>query len=703
MPSPFVSARWIWSAARPGSAYVLFARALPLPAAARSVRVRIAAIHDYDLYLNGALVHRGPVRGEPRWCLYDEFDHPLDPAGAKLDIAVVVHHALPTVRSSMPSAPGLRAEFQVDGAWIGTDDAWHCLDLDMWAKDTPRRSGALDRGEDYNAALEPDGWQQKRFPQADSWPRAECVAPVDETVCEYQLRPLPMLTQNFATPVRFTAWRAPSAGPQDFAALSSFADTEPLEPIARDQNWSPQAANALLSQANALTLDLGREEVGHYVLDLEAPEGAIVEVSGAELLRDGRPWILRKGVSYSVRLRTRAGRQRFTNFIWSGFRYLHIIFRNGATGVRLHSAGAQTRRLALPPPRPIVDPDPRMSAILRLCEHTIRVGAQEHMVDCPTREQAQYWGDALFIADTLWHCFGEPRFLRWYLDCFLHVPFRPDGQIPCVYPGTHPVALVDYSLVPLIGQQFHHEHTGAYHRPQETFTKAEQLKRWYDARLNADGIVALDFDFEGGKPRGLINFIDHPGIGWHNFPHPGIDRSPVSCPLNTFYCKYLCVLADLGRAIGHPSAPAIARQAADLRAAIRRTFLRGGIFRDALHPDGPGRAASWQTNALAVLFDIAEPEEAAPVMRTMLEGYDRLCRCSPYFHFYFLFALRRAGLESEARDLILREWGPMLDAGATTTWEGFAGDEKDSLCHPWSTAPLLFAARKGDRAAKTDM
>ena len=40
--------------------------------------------------------------------------------------------------------------------------------------------------------------------------------------------------------------------------------------------------------------------------------------------------------------------------------------------------------------------------------------------------------------------------------------------------------------------------------------------------------------------------------------------------------------------------------------------------------------------------------------------------------------------------LIEREWGAMLARGATTTWEGFLGDAKDSLCHPFSTAPLLF-------------
>ena len=47
-------------------------------------------------------------------------------------------------------------------------------------------------------------------------------------------------------------------------------------------------------------------------------------------------------------------------------------------------------------------------------------------------------------------------------------------------------------------------------------------------------------------------------------------------------------------------------------------------------------------------------------MQAMLDGYDRLCRCSPYFHFYFLPALRKAGLEREAVALIVREWGTIV-------------------------------------------
>lgn len=35
-------------------------------------------------------------------------------------------------------------------------------------------------------------------------------------------------------------------------------------------------------------------------------------------------------------------------------------------------------------------------------------------------------------------------------------------------------------------------------------------------------------------------------------------------------------------------------------------------------------------------------------------------------------------------------WKSMINEEATTAWEGFWGDDKDSHCHPWSTAPHLY-------------
>jgi hypothetical protein len=441
------------------------------------------------------------------------------------------------------------------------------------------------------------------------------------------------------------------------------------------------------SKGNAFTLDLGRECIGFYLVELDAPAGVVLEVSGAELLRDGRPWIYRKGTSYSARYRTRAGRQRFVSFAWNGFRYLHLVIRGGAQEVRIRDVACLERCVPLGPAQPYPGTDPDLGRVYDLCRSTLEVGLQEHLIDCPTREQTQYWGDAVHIAQSLWLGFGERSYLEWYLEGFLHVPFTEVGQISSTYPGAH-ISLLDYSLIPVLGQPFYREHTGAFYRPQATLEKALRLKQWYDALTDGDGLVS--FDYEALADQGLRNFIDHPGIGWHNFPHPGIDREGVSCPLNTFFYIFVRTLSELAAALGRDEADTLADQARRLAGAIRRRFYDGKVFHDARKEGLLSGGTSWQTNALAVYAGLIEGREATHALRAMLAGYDHLCRCSPYFYFYLLPALRVAGMVDEAVALVKQEWGSMLARDATTTWESFAGDAMDSLCHPWSTAPFLF-------------
>ncbi|MFP4384700.1 MAG: hypothetical protein ACLFST_11210 [Spirochaetia bacterium] len=93
---------------------------------------------------------------------------------------------------------------------------------------------------------------------------------------------------------------------------------------------------------------------------------------------------------------------------------------------------------------------------------------------------------------------------------------------------------------------------------------------------------------------------------------------------------------------------------------------------------------------------IISPEQARKALDVMFEGYSRLCSCTPYFYYYFLPAFRRCGKESMAYSLIKQEWGVMTASGATTAWEGFLGNERDSLFHLWSTAPLNFLGDPDD-------
>ena len=76
---------------------------------------------------------------------------------------------------------------------------------------------------------------------------------------------------------------------------------------------------------------------------------------------------------------------------------------------------------------------------------------------------------------------------------------------------------------------------------------------------------------------------------------------------------------------------------------------------------------------------------------------------TPYVSAYEAMALIKCGRKDDAKALVEKVWGSMLDAGATSVWEGFNPEEKGderwlfygrpfgkSLCHAWSAAPVFL-------------
>jgi hypothetical protein len=90
---------------------------------------------------------------------------------------------------------------------------------------------------------------------------------------------------------------------------------------------------------------------------------------------------------------------------------------------------------------------------------------------------------------------------------------------------------------------------------------------------------------------------------------------------------------------------------------------------------------------LAAYAGVAPPERVARSLTNLFEKprQDVIQIGTPYFYFFYLRALRGAGRHQEALDVTRRDYGKMLEAGATTWWEHFGGYA--SLCHAWSAAP----------------
>src|SRR5262245_1756529 len=117
----FSIGRWIWTNIQRPNHYVAFVKTVPLQRRQEVVRVRIIASSYYELFLNGEYVARGPVYGDPHWCLYDELSFTPAADAKQLNITILVHHSDgANILSLLPAPGGVIADFYGDDWHIGT-------------------------------------------------------------------------------------------------------------------------------------------------------------------------------------------------------------------------------------------------------------------------------------------------------------------------------------------------------------------------------------------------------------------------------------------------------------------------------------------------------------------------------------------------------------------------------------------------------
>jgi hypothetical protein len=694
---------WIWHPEKKRNQYVLFHKYITTPEMVSKIWVSITASYHYELYINSEFINRGPVHGDPARQPVDTFPVSIEEEKRNLEVTVLVHHVSGTYLSYVtPAPPGLTCWIRWPGGEDLTGESWRCLDLSMWSNNSPERHHYLDYVEDYNAAEEPDGWRTGGYNPGDApdWVAPVLITGEDNIWKGYHNRSVPFIERITRQPVRFRAWRAPGAGPENPFRISRIHDEEELLPVSPWLPWNISLFCDLQETANAFTFDYGEEYTGFYRILTGAKEGTVIEISGAELLKDEeRPWIFRKGGCYSVRYRAAGGANSFRSFSWNGFRYIHTVIRRlPDRNPSLTQVSCIQRQVKLPE---CIVGEPKEDAVLkqifRLCRNTLRKGVQEHLIDCPTREQTPAWADSQFTGRGIWIAFGVEGYLCQYMDMYIQAPVNENGVINARYPGTNPKSVwLDMCLIPALAEDFYCRKKGVYYRPEEFLKKALKIKVWFDEHTDSRGLV--DFPFQEYWDKSLRNFIDHPGLGMHDSPHPGIDRDGTSCPLNCFFYGFIRILADMAASIGNSQSASLYRQSEELAEEIREVFYDGTVFHDTRKEDGSlSCGTSWQTNSLSVYMGLIPRDQASKALDMMVQKYSELCRCTPYFYYYLLPALRRCGEESKAYELIKQEWGVMTAAGATTTWEGFLGNNRDSLFHLWSTAPLNFFGDPDDR------
>jgi|GEM_PF-1143933 len=718
----FEKARWIWCKEQRPNTYCCVRGHLEIPAVPLHGVIRIIADSRYRFHVNGTYVGQGPTPFKPPYLYVDSYDITAHLRTGHNVIAVLgnfhgVKHCTYT-----PGTPGVIAEIEVtdvDGkvTRLATGSDWKVHHLDAYRREVPRRTWATPWCEYYDARLEPAGWKTPAFDDS-TWPTATEMKPGAFTFLPRVVAPLEEYRVNPSTWVG--VWSTATGVPLEPnrkgvqpPGLSELMDREKLKRlrVPTTPAGDPLAIKAG-KRGTAFAVDLRKEIAGHLEIDVECPEGTVIDLCPTESLKNGRPWCFRKHGEYSRRYIARAGRQTWRCFGYDGIRYLHAVVRGPHGNVVFHRLGAWLRQSSLPIRATFECNDPAINRIWEITCHSVRVGSQEVHVDCPTREQTSAWGDHIWSGLWAGYMTGDFSALRHLVISIEQVQMR-DGQLPCyafasdhdMSPVHEQLPLYDYSLIAVWGVWIYLLATGDRDLAARVVPACDRVLDWYRKQVGPTGLVELDGDAMWKKLHGQL-FIDHPGLGCHNAPYPGLDRRGINTPLNCFFIQALDAQANvLGQLGQNKRARSLKLEAERVRTAAGTLFYRPaeGAYADGYFEGKPLERISQQANSLAVISGVCPPDWAPLVLDRVLHPRDRrLCRCATYFWTYLADALCMSGMHSRMLKEVVQLWNEMAEKGATAWWETFLGDELDSLCHIWSCVPgyLLLAEILGIKPAE---
>ena len=482
-----------------------------------------------------------------------------------------------------------------------------------------------------------------------------------------------------------------------------------------------------------LVVDFGRELVGYLELELDAPEGAIVDANLFEGIDEtGIFWTW--GLHNSLRYTCRDGHQTFRSFIRRGFRYASLTVRNHRRPLRVRRVACLLNTYPVQERGQFACSDALLTEIWRVAAYTVRLCMEDTYVDCPAYEQVFWVGDARNSALVNAVAFGAyaltDRCLRLVgqsLSRDLDPLKRPELR-------ARPHLTTDHVVSSWFSEI-----------PMWTFLWVWNV--WEHYWLTGDRAALADH-YEPVRrcleiAEGFLterDLLDVPDV-WNLVDWAAMDltRSGEVTSNTALMAEALRRAALMADTLDRPDEGARYRALAHrLREAINRHCWdeQRGAYVDTVRdataytraaalaqqvgypPEEAARFAARErisepTNTLVLLCDCATPERrerVAPLALAAREGHyissspwaseswpaEQVVPVgSPWFLFFTLETLIALGHTEMALEIVGTQWARMLEKGATTFWETFpggvgAGHWSRSLCHGWSAAPAYF-------------
>ena len=319
----------------------------------------------------------------------------------------------------------------------------------------------------------------------------------------------------------------------------------------------------------------------------------------------------------------------------------------------------------------------RLNQIWSVAQHTFLLCSGIFFIDGAKRDKWIWSGDA-------YQSFFVNRYLMADADIDQRTILALRGNDPMT---KHINTIVDYSLLWLLGVDYHNEGYGDREFLELVYPKMVSLMEFCNGRRDEHGFLI-------GKEKDWI-YID-----WAD-----MDKDGPLCAEQMLYAACFRLMEKISEQLGKDGS-AYRQKYEKLTAAIEKFFWdeEKGAYIDSF--TSGKRNVTRHANIFAVLFSIADKDKQEKILVNVLENDEIPAITTPYFNFFELDVLCQMGKLTEVLDKIRSYWGGMLNLGAVTFWEEYDpsvpkeeqydmyGDHfGKSLCHAWAASPIYFLAK----------
>ncbi len=620
--------------------------------------VYATAVHDYELYLNGHLIGKGPGYHYPQYQYYHAYDITsalsLDP----VQTFACLTHWYGGGQGRPASARGflLKAIIEYTDTTqliIGTDSTWKQKQALAWLTGQSRRNGEgvgfVDRID--ASQIIPD-WNKKYYDDSDWSPAVEIGAhPVAPWTGELQLN-LTRVIEEEITPVKITNL---GNGKYVIDLGKVYAGVPKI-------TFSGGMAGTVVSMRGGFTLD---------------GDGTVSTSTDQET----------NMFYYFILDSTKAV---FQPMVYLGMRYFQV--DNSPGPLTTKNVSFISRHYELEPSRSSFhSSNDMLNRVWDLMKHSLILGSQESFVDTPTREKGGFLGDSWSIAvpamSTMCDRTMNLRILLEFLDS--QDQYWPDGRLNAVYPNVDGKRdIPDYTQMYLVWAWDYYMRTGNKGFLRDNYNKLKKVAEYVDTYRN--GSTGLIHNLAGGGGAYIYGIIDWPSQMRYGYDMSVESRTVIDAYAYIDFVNIARIAEVLDSTDDHDT---YHQKALAMKDAINEKLINSqGVYIDGLKSDqSQSTHASQHANMFPMAMGIVPEANLDSVIaeikkQKMSVGMVTL-RWLPE-------ALGQADEGPHLIQLYTNPewdgWAKTISLGGTATWESWnAITNGQSLSHPWGAVGLL--------------